>query len=487
MKKITSPYKTFRFVSYDFDADSGVASFVYGLDDKVTFTERVKFGGEKGGEKGVSPQGEDRRSRIEHCEFDKALFALHLMAGISYYKAYCPPEMVIEYGELAADEAVFWDKLYTHGLGEFFYKNDLDFRDYIHFPVSEGRKDQQNEKIHDSRPDPLPGAIVPIGGGKDSLVTVEMLQKAGIDFDLVALGRHERIAEVAEAIGEPLNIIERTLDPQLFELNKQGALNGHVPISAYIAFTMVVYALLNGKRDIVLSNERSANAGNVMMGDLEINHQYSKSWEFERDIQAYIAASITPKVRYFSLLRPLSELAIVKKFVDEGKYFEVFSSCNKNYAINKKAAKRWCGECPKCAFVFAMMAAFMPKEKVVEIFGKNLLADDGLLPVYKELLAVEGIKPFECVGEPEEVLAAFVMAHKRGDFADDIVMKWFASELIGSCRIAPSRILVKLGILQGTRLLSPDVKDFDVIVSEVLTSSDEHAMPEEYAKLVYEN
>ncbi|HCC83418.1 TPA: hypothetical protein DEP96_01050 [Candidatus Uhrbacteria bacterium] len=473
MKPIVSPYNTFRFVSYDFDADSGEASFVYGLDDEMTFTERIKF---------RIPDLTPARSildiviggvtapRQDFAELHRALFALHLMAGISYYKTYCPPNIVIESGELSVDEAAFWNKLYTHGLGEFFYKNDLDFRDYIHFPVGEGGKDQQNEKIHDSRSrvlalrgDPLVGAIVPIGGGKDSLVTVELLQKAGFEFDLVALGRHERIQEVADAIALPLSIIERKLDPQLFELNKQGALNGHVPISAYIAFTMVVHALLNGKRDIVLSNERSANTGNVMMGDLEINHQYSKSLECERDIQTYIKNSITPKVRYFSLLRPLSELAIVKRFVEKGKYFEVFSSCNRNYAINKRATKRWCGECPKCAFVFTLLAAFMSKEDVTEIFDKNLFADESLLPTYKELLGLEGIKPFECVGEPDEVLAAFVLAQRRGDFAEDVIMRWFVTDIL------------------------PTKNNVEENIEEVLRPSNEQAMPEEYTKLVYEN
>ncbi len=461
MQKIVSSYKTFRFVSYDFDADSGEASFVYGLDDKMTFTEKVKF---------RIPDPAPARSiaeiviggvtmpRQNFDELHKALFALHLMAGISYYKTYCPAEIVIESGELSADEAAFWNKLYTHGLGEFFYKNDLDFRGYIKFPVNSEGVRSRIEHFEDLLAND--GAIVPIGGGKDSLVAIEMLQKAGIDFDLVALGRHERIQEVAEAIDQPLHIIERQLDPQLFELNKQGALNGHVPISAYIAFTMVVHALLNNKRDIVLSNERSANAGNVMMGDIEINHQYSKSLECERDIQEYIKNSITPNVRYFSLLRPLSELAIVKKFVEEGKYFEVFSSCNRNYAINKKATQRWCGECPKCAFVFTLLAAFMPKEGIVEVFGKNLYADESLLSTYKELLAIEGIKPFECVGEPDEVLAAFVLAQRKGEFAEDVIMKWFESEIL------------------------PTKKNVEEIINEVMKLSSEHAMPEEYAKMM---
>ncbi len=462
MKKIVSPYKKFRFVSYDFDADSGEASFVYGLDDAITFTEKVKFNiGKAAKARSISSIvfGETVKTSFDFDELHRALFALHLMAGISYYKAYCPPEIVIESGSLNVDEVAFWEKLYTHGLGEFFYKNDLDFRNHIKFPAENKGKSAKGDN---KRPDPS-GAIVPIGGGKDSLVVIEMLEKAGIDFSLVELGSHERIQEVADEVGKSLTIIERNLDPQLFELNKQGVLNGHVPISAYIAFAMVVQAILLGKRDIVLSNEKSANAGNVLMDGMEINHQYSKSLECERDLQEYIAKSITPNVRYFSLLRPLSELAIVKKFVDDGRYLEVFSSCNRNYAINKKATKRWCGECPKCAFVFSLLAAFVEKKRLVEIFGKNLYADEKLLLTYKELLGVEGIKPFECVGEPDEVLAAFELAHRRGDLNDDVVMTYFVNEVL------------------------PEQTNIDEIIDEVLVLSKEHAMPEEYTKLVYGN
>lgn len=448
MQPIVSPYNTFRFVSYAFNHANGEAEFVYAIDDALTFTERVIF-----------PLPE--KIVVDDAALDRALFALHLIAGISYYKAYCPPNIVIESGSLTKDEAAFWDKLYTHGLGEFFYRNDLDFRNYIHFPSGNEPQDLSLS----SCPLPLHGAIVPLGGGKDSLVAVEMLRQAGIAFDLVALRGHDRIKKVAAAIGQPLAVIDREIDPQLFEENKKGAWNGHVPITAYVAFAMACYAVLHGKQDVIFANERSANAGNVMAGDIEINHQYSKSLEVERDIQHYIATSITLSVRYFSLLRPLSELAITKRFVENGKYFDVFSSCNRNFSLStfdsRLLTTPWCGTCPKCAFVFGMLAAFLSKAEVVGIFGKNLYDDASLLPTYKELLALEGIKPFECVGEPDEVFAAFVLAHRRGDFAGSAVMDWFAADVL------PAR------------------QDADAVIALALAPTTEHAMPDDYKNLPY--
>lgn len=436
MQTIVSLHKIFRFVSYAFDRVSGEACFVYAIDDVYTFTERVKF---------PLPL----QIVADDATLDRALFALHLMAGISYFKAYCPPQIVIESGVLTADEARFWDKLYTLGLGEFFYRNNLDFRGYINFPsVSKDAQPLGQSNVE------LSGVILPLGGGKDSLVAVELLRQAGIDFDLLALRGHERIKMVAATIGQPLAVIERELDPLLFELNKKDAWNGHVPITAYVVFASVVYALLYGKRDIVLANEKSANVGNATVDGVSINHQYSKSLEAERDIQNYLAVSVTPDVRYFSLLRPLSELAITKRFVENGKYFDVFSSCNKNYKLTG-AEQGWCGTCPKCAFVFAMLAAFMPKQEIVGIFGKNLYDDATLLSTYKELLALEGIKPFECVGEPDEVKVALVLAKRRGDFADSVVMDWFSTEM-----------------------------NEDVDIDAVLAPSGEHAMPEEYVALL---
>lgn len=441
MQPIVSPYKQFRFVAHHFDRTTGEAVLTYAFDDVITFTERVTF---------PLPT----RIVADDATLERALFALHLVAGTSYYKAGLPPEIAIECGALTKSEADFWNTLYTLGLGEFFYRNNLAFHGYVNFPATATAAPVLLTIQTD-------GILLPLGGGKDSLVSVELLRNAGKDFTLFALGTHALLDRVAAAVGASLSVVRRELDPQLFALNKQGAWNGHVPISSYFAFTAVFFALLHGKRDVVLSNEKSANVGNVTVDGVMINHQYSKSLAFEKDVQAYIASSITKDVRYFSVLRPLSELAIVERFVRTGKYFDVFSSCNRNFRITSHTDKLWCGECPKCAFVFALLAAFMPKAQLVPLFGKNLYDDATLLWLYKELLGIDGIKPFECVGEPDEVFAAMVLAQRRGDFAGAVIMDWFTREVLSTKDNA------------------------DDVAAGALEPAVAHAMPPEYAALVY--
>lgn len=352
------------------------------------------------------------------------------MAGISYYKTYCPPEIVLKNKQLTTTQARFWNNLYTRGLGEFFYTNELDFQDLIKFPVSKGFKVKALKSSLRER------SLLPIGGGKDSLLSAELLQKAGEDFTLFSLNNPGPIEETARIIAKERIIVYRTLDPQLIVLNKQGAYNGHVPITAYLSFLLLTCAVLYDYKYLILSLEKSSNFGQVLYHGLDINHQYSKSEEFERDFRQYVEQFICSGIEMFSLLRPFYEIKIAQLFVDKGaRYFSTFSSCNTNFKLQNPANERWCGVCPKCAFVFAIFSAFMPKEKLLEIFGKNLYANPELLETYRELLGLVGIKPFECVGTDEEVQLALYLAHNRGEYEEDPVMQMFVAELLPSLQL----------------------------------------------------
>ncbi len=446
MIPIVTTAKHFTFTSYSFDRTSGEVVLTYAIDGEE-FVERLVFPIPATG----IPEGID-------TALDRALFTLHIIAGISYYKAKLPPEIVVESGKLSVDQASFWNKLYTLGLGEFFYRNGLDFLEYIQFPAS----DQSTSNVQRPTACIPSGALVPIGGGKDSLVAIEMLREAGIDFDLVMFGHHSRIREVAAEVGKPLMQIQRTIDPKLMELNAAGAWNGHVPITAYVGIASMIVALLHGKRDVVFANERSANTGNAEFEGIMINHQYSKSLEAERDLQQYLSAFVTQDVRVFSILRPMSELDIARRFAANGKYFGVFSSCNKNFKQGGvPSVTRWCGKCPKCAFVFVMLGAFISRRKMVEMFSEDVLMKPELLAMYKDLTGYGTMKPFECVGEFEEVIAALALIEGRGEYDDSPIMKWFAAEV------------------------SSKRNDIDALINHARTLSMEHAMPEEYAHMVY--
>jgi hypothetical protein len=176
---------------------------------------------------------------------------------------------------------------------------------------------------------------------------------------------------------------------------------------------------------VLVGNEKSANYGNVeYLGEM-VNHQWSKSEEFEKLFNDYVGKFITPGIKYSSPLRDMTELQVVEKFVQYPQYFKVFSSCNRNFRINNASQKKWCGECPKCLFVFISLAAFLPKEEVLDIFGKNLFEDKNLTPLFEELVGVRNFKPFECVGTQEEVEEALKKISEKGEFNETILMKHF--------------------------------------------------------------
>ncbi|MFT7184322.1 MAG: UDP-N-acetylmuramoylalanine--D-glutamate ligase [Oceanicoccus sp.] len=380
--------KTFIFDSYELDADSREIRLRYGLDDDVQFEEVISL-------------PEEEWKTLDSNLLDRALFNLHLIGGISYYKAHCPKEIVVKSGALSENEAYFWNKLYTQGLGEFFYENELDFRNLVNFPVTPGFQSQAFEVELKKR------SLVPLGGGKDSIVACELLKKASLDFEVFNMGGHQVTKDVAAVMGKELIIVKRTLSEKLFELNAAGAMNGHIPITAYVSFLSVLMALLYDFDTVVFANEASSNYGNVKLHDMVVNHQYSKSLEFEQDLSGYLFQFLTPSLKVFSLLRPWFELRIAKEYVALTEYHHVATSCNRNFKIKGEGMEtRWCGECPKCAFVFAILSPFMNRERLVEIFGKDLLKDKKLKTLYSELIGEANFKPFECVGTPDEVKTA---------------------------------------------------------------------------------
>ncbi|MCW1930214.1 MAG: hypothetical protein KIH62_002755 [Candidatus Kerfeldbacteria bacterium] len=399
----------FDFSAYTIREDGRTVDFVYALDEKK-IVETLTF--------------HTKNPITPSPLIDRFLFNLHLILGVSYYKVFCPHDIIVSSGALTAQQAKFWNSVYTKGLGQFFFENRIDFRDLIHFPATEKEVPKPVEVPRTGR------ALVPLGGGKDSLVTCALLKKRGIAFDVFMFGSHATLApQIAELGASEINVT-RTIDNQLLRWNEEGALNGHIPISAIFSWVALLCAAVDGYQYVLLSNENSANVPNVDYLDMSVNHQWSKSFEYEKMLQEYVRNFITDDITYCSVLRPFTEVTITELFVKHcGEYFSLFTSCNKNFSITKKATKRWCGECPKCAFVFTLMSAFVSKKQLVEIFGKNLFADEKLLDLYRELFGVKNFKPFECVGTPDEVIFAFEKAHTTGEFNDDAVMKMYIAEI----------------------------------------------------------
>lgn len=390
----------FEFVDREIDADTGRLFFGYAVhfDDKSveTFTESVDLGGVY-----------QLRQLPEQFVAD-ILEDLHLILGVSYYKLFCPPEFSTDI-RLSVGQATFWNTIYTRGLSEFLYRNEIDPKVVAQFKGEAGYQRQIHQLSVDEKK-----ILTGIGGGKDSIVALELLRDFEQTGFTVETGKENIIAsEVADIASVPLVTVGRTLDPKLLS-GVPGSYGGHVPVSAMYAFLGVLQAALGGQSAFVVSNEYSSNFGNFVHEGNEVNHQWSKSSEFENIFQTYLRENLTIDVKYFSLLRPFYELRIVQKFVEVGeKYFQTFSSCNRNFTHTHEGESRWCGECPKCAFAFLMLGAFLPKEEVVGILKKDLFTDESLKSLFVDILGFGTMKPFDCVGTFDESRLALSLAYPK--------------------------------------------------------------------------
>lgn len=425
MSLLTDPRQAqaFRFVRSSY-AD-GVAELVYAYDDGPELVERIVFPD--------PPALPSERTGA----FAVALKWLHLVAGVSYYKAGVPARIEIQDGAPDAATAELLDTLYLHGLAEFAYRNKLDLADRLHFPRADAAFDRSGSDGRDDA-QAAPGldlpqrTLIPIGGGKDSLVVIEAIRRAGGQGTVTWVGHSPLIAACAERTGMATLNIGRELSPVLFEYNRMGAWNGHIPVTAVNSAVLALAALLYGHDTIAFANERSASVATLEYEGREVNHQWSKGLVFERAFADYLHTHVAADLDYCSLLRPYAELAVTAAFARMGDdYGDVFSSCNRNFRIlGPKPADRWCGQCPKCHFVFLALAPFMPKPKLLAIFGRNLLDDESLAGGFDALMEYHNHKPFECVGEGAEARAAMATLAERPEWAEDALVKRFRREIL---------------------------------------------------------
>lgn len=404
---------SFAFTSYVFDPKKKRIVFNYKISFQkrrpLTFTETI-----------LLPQTPNLK-HINKKLIKKLLESLHMVLGISYYKFYCPKNVKLPY-QLSKKEAEFWNVVYRKGLGEFFYRNKLNPNISPKFPFKKNVKN-----ISYAIPLISHKSLVGIGGGKDSIVVAELLKRKGIDFATFSVEtdrRSQLINEVSKLVGKKHLVIQRKLDEKVHDKHPY---NGHVPISAIYAFLGLFSSVLYGYTYVIVGNEYSSNFGNIKYlpagrqgKGVEINHQWSKSFEFEQLFQDYVKSFITGDVQYFSLLRRFYEIRVSKLFTQHGKkYFKHFSSCNRNFSTaNRLGGGLWCNECPKCVFTFTMLSAFLPKKELLNIFGKNLYRQRALLPIFKDILGFGKMKPFDCVGTFEEAQSTLFLAknHYKNDF-----------------------------------------------------------------------
>lgn len=395
----------------------------------ITFTYKVKF------RYGISKTFTDRLylkdiprdawEKIPKSVLEPTLQALLIMLGINYWCTFPTKNIHIEGFALTREQAEFWNSLYLNGLGEFFFEMKMDFRDLIAFPYD------------DSVIAPAPAqferparALLLNGAGKDSILSAEILKASHTPFDFFAFaptGAHKRIGKL---VGAKTISVKRRRDRWAKEIALLFGVSTAYPSVSTFTFVATLLAELLGYNQIIFSNEKSADFGNLTYLGLSVNHQWCKSSEAEKMTNEYIQRYISPDISTKSLLREYSELDIVRRFVRHPKYLPYVTSCNTYFWLTwpeKLFIKNsyWCKRCPKCIFLFACFSAYVPKNELVNIFGANLYTKERSLPLFRRILGLEGFKPLDCVGEPEEMILAMHYAQTRKEYAGEPAITLF--------------------------------------------------------------
>lgn len=410
-----SASRQFVFCSRTLAAGRGIAELVYELDG-IRLVETIEF------------PGLDARARSRRMPaIERALDLLHWVAGISYWKAGCPGEIVFAGRSPDTWQAAWLTRLYRQGLAEFAFHNGLDGDDWPLFRTSTEASSPTPEATGLAR-----RSLVPMGGGKDSLVAWARLVRASEQPDTIQVGNSPLIARIGRSLTGRHHVVGRRLDPVLSDLNRNGAWNGHVPVTAINSAILVLAALVMDYDRVVFANERSADEASLVdESGRSINHQFSKSFEFETMLDQWVRRYIEPDLKVFSVLRRDRELAICREFAGLGQFHEMFASCNRNFHIDGPRTDRWCGSCPKCLFVFLGLAPFMEPHQLKRIFGQDLLDEPQRLDGFAELLALDGTKPLECVGEANEARAAILELAGTPRWADHVVVRILTDRLSG--------------------------------------------------------
>ena len=399
LEELRVKHPRFIYESYDAELveDGLLFTFHFLLEPDIRFAPTLKILGVL----------DTQWNQLDEKQQHNLAFHLGMAEVLSYWKAAASPEIVVRAGYLDEIQVAWWHNLLIQGMGEYFFVNQIDFTapEFVTLVVE---ADPQSPALL-SRADSTERVLIPVGGGKDSVVTLEVLGRHVPYMGTLALNASQATNDsIAVSASQETIHVRRKIDPKLLELNAAGYLNGHTPFSSVLAFIAVACGVLFNYRDIALSNESSSNEGNQFFHGHEINHQYSKTFDFETRFQHYVSNYLAGGVGYFSFLRPLSELQIARMFAEFEDYHGIFRSCNVGQKTNS-----WCHNCPKCLFVYTILYPFMTWEQLSKVFTHDLFGREDLLPLARELAGIADQKPFECVGTHEEVRVAFYLSAQK--------------------------------------------------------------------------
>ena len=168
-----SDFQVLDLPGMSFEPSTGVASFTYqlrGATRSLHFTETITL-----------PAGPD--SELDQAREQALLRVLELLyvaASTSYYKA-AAPALCSSYRRPVRTGAGVGHALYRQGFGEFAYRNNLPHVLDLDRSVPAGRLRCAARAGGAPEPSGRPVAAGCVGGGKDSIVSIEALKAAGFD------------------------------------------------------------------------------------------------------------------------------------------------------------------------------------------------------------------------------------------------------------------------------------------------------------------
>ena len=332
--------------------------------------------------------------------------ALAVIEAFSYWKALCSPVIEVALPAPDAAELDWWQAFWPGAMGEFFYRNGIDYTDPGFLvikaaadpePAGPAGAGSRDGRAHEGPP------LVMFSGGKDSLALTRVIRSRGAPADFFLYNPAARQRGLAESLAGGGRFVEvrREILPGLLQLNAAGHPNGHTPFSAYLAIAAMLAGYLRGSQFVVAGNSRSDDEPNVesYLGR-PVNHQWTKSYEFEAALSAYRDRWLPGAPAYSSPLRPLYELQIIASLSGDIDDYLRTASCN------RVRGEGWCRSCAKCAWVFLATAALFGHDCAIRKTGADMFADPRLAGVYAEMAGLAGSKPFECTGSEDEVRTA---------------------------------------------------------------------------------
>jgi UDP-N-acetyl-alpha-D-muramoyl-L-alanyl-L-glutamate epimerase len=386
---------TFIFESYGFDHETKELEFIYSYDRERRFRESYVFS--------------QVAASYDNDALERAMRLAFLLVGTSYYKTFPSHHAVIRPFDIDEWQSVFLNRVYQEGLSQFAYENGLTRDDLVTYKAS---GDQLGAVRYNGD-----GIISLQSGGKDSLLTAKSLQRHDKKFTSMYVSSSDAYPAIVDKVGAPVAFVRRSIDRDaLIKANDDGAKSGHVPITYIITSIAIIQAILTNNNQVLLSIGHEGEEAHHVVGDLEVTHQWSKTWAAEQMMAEYVGRYISQDIHVGSPLRKYSELRIAELFSENvwPEFGHDFSSCNKiNYqqGIDNTTLK-WCGECPKCANSYLLFSPFIDSDELKSIFnGQDLFTKPLLADTFKGLLGIDNIsKPFECIGEIDELRFAY---HQR--------------------------------------------------------------------------